>query len=601
MTRLTSGFLLFLFLVLPASVFASEVTWQVLHPFRFINSKEEANRFSIPADQPALEFIKQRMSQRDTSLLPPYNATYWDRDPEADRRLSESYIFPTSHSVEVSLTNPVDGQCLFRYQSHTEKQACSEPFKFEAITQFGEGDPTLKIELISIGQTLTETILVKDRLILGLGDSFASGEGNPDNPAVVSASGTQQLANENSNIYTTGRWMKHEEKWLEKDAQWLDKQCHRSFFSQHIMAALKLASSNPHETVTVVPLACSGAEILDGILIPQEKPPGGGDHVKESQVNFAVKHLCRNGSVRSVTKAFYRGYTGQSNRALKRQPMYRCDGELRKPDAILLSIGGNDVGFAPSLTWATVPSGYRNPAGLLAVKLTHKVVKPVCPKDTGQRVCRSHFPVGKDRIKYWLPDYYTWLAEQLVQTGLVEDPSKVFLTAYPNPSFIEDGQTYCDNDRSSDANEQARTKLLRLFRTQVWQLGITKSEMEALNTGLIDPLYAEMKRSSELHNWTFIDGYIDDLNDKGICAGHAREDKNIPIYPHIRRGSWYPEDPADQWAYDVNRARWYRTTNDSWLFQGDNTDGDMNGAFHPDFRTHSTIADHVANTISSTW
>jgi lysophospholipase L1-like esterase len=588
-------------ILLSGSVSANGLDWSVKNPFRFLYPQEEHNQFSIPAGKSALDFIQDRMSKRNRDFLPPFDETYWIKDIEAQRRLPEEYIFPSNNLVEAKLKRFDSGQCRWKYQEQVLVNNCSEGFEFKAITQFGKGSPLLSVEVISSGEIISEEVVVRDRLILGLGDSYASGEGNPDWPTLISSKGTQSLAENNSKVNTTGRWMKHEDLWVEKEAEWLDRQCHRSFFSQHIMASLKLAGNNPHETITIVPLACSGAEILDGLLIPQKYPPGGGKFVKESQINFAVKHLCRDGSIRVVKKAFYRGYTGTNKRKLELQGIYRCDGELRKPDAIFLSVGGNDVGFAPSIAWATIPSGYRHPGGLLAVNITNKTIKPVCPKYTGQNLCNQNKPVGQDRIKYWLPDYYLWLSEQLFQTGLVEQSNNVYLTAYPNPTFIEDGTTLCGVDRSTDLNEQARTKLPRAFWTQRWDLGITQSEMHDLNVGLIKPLYYEMKRSAELYGWTFIDSYLDELLDKGICSGYVRNEKTIPLYPHIRQGVWYPRDPASIWAYDIDKPYWFRNTNDSMLIEADHTNSDMNGAYHPDFRVHALIADHLAAKVRASW
>lgn len=589
-------------LIVPSFAYPYQIEWKVEQPFCFIKSEQSENSFSIPKGESALNFIEKRMSKKNRDLLPPYEHTYWNSNIDSDRRLSEEYIFPKVHMVKAKLTPTPIGECLWKYQDKSIKSDCSNGFSFNAITQFGEGSPKLSVKILSKDEELETDVIIKDRLILGLGDSYASGEGNPDSPTVISAEGTETLAKDNNNINITGRWMKEAEKlWVKKEAAWLDRQCHRSFFSQQIMASLKLAESNPHETITMVPLACSGAEVLDGLLIPQENPPGGGAYVKDSQVNFAVKHLCRNGNLHVVNKLFYRGYTGKNMREQKIQKMYRCDGELRKPDAIFLSIGGNDVAFAPSIAWATMPNGYRHPFGYIAVNITHKAIDPVCPKYTGQRICNKNKPVGKDRIKYWLPDYYNWLSEQLHQTGLVDDPSKVFLTAYPNPTFIEDGKTLCGKDRTLDLSEQARSKLPKPFWTQRWDIGITQSEMNDLNTGLINPLYSKMKKTAEIYGWTFVDSYIPELLKYGICSGYFRVDKNIPIYPHVRHGVWYPTDPSKIWAYDINRSRWYRNTNDSVLFQTDHTKSDMNGAFHPDFRTHALIADHLADQVQTKW
>ena len=591
---------LFIFILLSLSCFdaiALEIKWEVNNPFRLINYDDSNSDFKIKKGQTSLDFITQRMSFEKRSLLPPIHDTHWSNNVNSDRRLSKSYVFPIKQNVSAWLNQDLQGNCIWRYQNFTKNIDCSEKFNFEASTQFDTGNTELKVKIISNGNELSEKVKVRDRLILGLGDSYASGEGNPDIPATISKSGLNKIISNKNNNVPNGRWMNNEKTWLKKEAQWFDRQCHRSLFSQHVLASLRLASYNSKESVTLMPLACSGAEILDGLLLPQKTPPGGEKIVHESQINFAIKHLCREGNLDKVKKTYYRGYTGQNTKQREDGNAYRCKGELRKPDAILLSVGGNDVGFAPSIIWAVMPSDYRNPLGYVAVNITHKSTKLVCPKYTGQKVCTANKPVGKDRIKYWLPEYYKALADELNNSGLVRDPKNIYFTAYPNPTFVEDGKTLCGIDRSEDLSEQVKSKLPGVFNPNKWQIRITQSEIHDLNIGLIKPLHKEMKNSSKRFGWTFVDSHTAEIEKHGICAGYARSDKNIPLFPHVHNSKWYPESPDQIWAYDVSRLRWFRNTNDSILFQSDYTDSDMNGAFHPDFRAHALIADHLFKKI----
>lgn len=581
-------------LIISTDAFA-QINWRVNNPFRLIDYDNTKADYSISPNQTAFDFVTAKLSNQEDRLSPPFADTHWKNG------FSKDYVFPEKINATAKVTENEKMNCKWTYQGYSKVASCADEFLFEAMTQFGTKDTELKVEILETKQVFIANTLVKDRLVLGLGDSYASGEGNPDSPTIIDESKLNRLAGANQDIYSTGRWTKVEKNWVKKDADWFDRQCHRSLLSQHVLAAQRLATANPHESVTLIPLACSGAEILDGILTPQKSPPGGGKTVKKSQINFAVETLCKESSIETQTAIFYRGTTGKSIRKAVHQDMYRCKGELRKPDIILLSVGGNDVGFASVIAWATLPSGYRNPAGHMSVNITNRAIRPVCPKVTGQKICSSNAPVARDRVKYWLPDYYQWLSEQLKLSGLLSNSRNLYLTAYPNPTFIEDGRTYCDKDRSEDIGEQARTRIPRLFRTQVWDLGITKGEMEDIHKGLIIPLYQQMKQSSNAFGWNFVDSHLDSFDTHGICAGFKRTNPSTPIYPHIREGKWYPESPANLTAYDTSRERWFRNTNDSILFQTDSTKGDMNGSFHPDFRGHATIADHLYRAIKVDW
>jgi hypothetical protein len=96
----------------------------------------------------------------------------------------------------------------------------------------------------------TKPVRVKDRLIVVLGDSSASGEGAPD-----------------TRIYPYST--------TNARAEWVDNRCHRSNNAGSAQAAKRIEDSDPYTSVTFLSFACSGAtmntEIYDGsILDPYE-------------------------------------------------------------------------------------------------------------------------------------------------------------------------------------------------------------------------------------------------------------------------------------------------------------------------------------------
>ncbi|EMH74111.1 hypothetical protein EHI8A_184120 [Entamoeba histolytica HM-1:IMSS-B] len=590
-------------IILTSTAAFAELEWKVLDPFRLIDYRGSPSRFEISNNQTALSFVTDRLSNKKTAELPPIHST----------RLNiprEEYIFPTHHKVSAKITVPPSGECTWSYQGFSKTLRCDKTIEFDAITQFSHGDATLRVHSLSDNYHEEILVMVTDRLVLGLGDSYASGEGNPDIPTIPSKSGLRYISNNMEYKFSAARWLQHPEIWVQKDAEWLDKQCHRSMLSQHVLAGLRLASFSKHETLTLLPLACSGAEILDGILIPQKRPPGGGDYVSDSQLNTAVKSLCRSGKSASKPFVFYRGFTGSSEMKKVKANIYICDGEIRRPDAILLSVGGNDVGFAPVLKWASTPKEGRNIFGTSALNITRKILRPVCPKYTGESVCYKNKPVAIDRIRDWLPKYYHYLAQNLSSAGLTRAGENIFLTAYPNPSFIEDGKRLCDLDRSADALQQANSKIPKLMKPEQWQTRIRSEELADINKALINPLFKTMKSTASKYGWTFIDSYLDTIVPHGICAGFARTDhiknakgesESVPLYPHLRNGKWYPSPPWEEWAYESKARRWFRNTNDSVMFQSDRAVADITGSFHPDYRVHALIADKIYSEVSKSW
>src|SRR5712692_2359152 len=97
------------------------------------------------------------------------------------------------------------------------------------------------------GQTASAThdVTVRDLLIVSIGDSLASGEGNPDHP--------QQLSCSSAGCVQT------------VPPIWENKKCHRSASAGSAQAALAIEHADPKTSVTFIHLACSGAGIAAGL------------------------------------------------------------------------------------------------------------------------------------------------------------------------------------------------------------------------------------------------------------------------------------------------------------------------------------------------
>src|SRR6185369_13875738 len=148
---------------------------------------------------------------------------------------------------------------------------------------------------------VTTEVAVRDIFIAGLGDSIASGEGNPDRPVALSDDGFcfrsylggagAQYYRPSRAGYKGGRACEAPELlavWQRQSALWLNSACHRSLYSYQTRTALTLAVQYPHIAVTYLPLACTGATIADGLLGSQrarECPPSKSDQTCAGTVN----------------------------------------------------------------------------------------------------------------------------------------------------------------------------------------------------------------------------------------------------------------------------------------------------------------------------
>jgi lysophospholipase L1-like esterase len=135
---------------------------------------------------------------------------------------------PIALRVELEGTCPreprwtLDGQVV----RALEREGCTFDLPLGAA-----GSHELELDVGS-GDPLHEQLDVRDLLVVSLGDSVASGEGNPDGPG----------------------------------PRWLERRCHRSLRSGAAQAALAAERGDRRSVVSFVPLGCSGATIQEGLL-----------------------------------------------------------------------------------------------------------------------------------------------------------------------------------------------------------------------------------------------------------------------------------------------------------------------------------------------
>ncbi len=160
----------------------------------------------------------------------------------------------------------------------------------------------------------SDLVEVDDILIVSLGESFASGEGNP----TVSANNDVARWTNIDGSLTLGQWADDgvaTNLWNpEPGTEAYDHAAaHRSPWAASSRTAMEIERRDRRSSVTFVFVAQTGAEITDGVVLPKAK---GADGKYES--GFAESQL---------------------------QKIKRLVG-TRQIDTLLMSIGGNDVGFS---------------------------------------------------------------------------------------------------------------------------------------------------------------------------------------------------------------------------------------------------------------
>jgi lysophospholipase L1-like esterase len=163
-----------------------------------------------------------------------------------------------SPSVSVSTpTNKLSDAKIDQIIKDTLAKFTVTPTHVEALPRAGRYKVSLTVtKKDGIKKTTARDIAVRHLRVVSIGDSAASGEGNPDVGQDVDA----QALPPHISIAS---------------AQWTDRRCHRSRFSGHALAAAGLEDSST--AVTFLSFACSGADIETGLLGPyegQQPPPG---------------------------------------------------------------------------------------------------------------------------------------------------------------------------------------------------------------------------------------------------------------------------------------------------------------------------------------
>src|SRR5467141_619549 len=581
-----------------------QISWEVRNRFRLFREERdfllqtdaERGRSVLAAEQ-ALELQSDgRGWARNTVNRLCIDLAGRVSEPCTRDNVKESYLTPVDHPVTVRLTGqiPVGATCAWSFDEgegppRQSTLDCAEPINFRARY----GRPTVVNVEVSSGpdapQRVATEIMVRDIFIAGLGDSIASGEGNPDRPIALSDEGfcfrsylgtaVAQYYRPSRAGYKGGRACEAPDTlqaWQRQSALWFNSACHRSLYSYQTRTALALAVQHPHIAVTYLPLACTGATIADGLFGAQgarECPPTKSASACQGTVSAQLPEL------REAVGA-----------AKRQQPD-------RQLDLVLLSIGANDINFS----------------GLVADVIVVTATERVLFRRTGVMgsVEDSRAALTRD-----LPQGFAKLREAL--KPLVGDLQRVVYVSYANPTLAYGAP--CPGGRAGfDIHPSFNAEPQRLANVSGYVQNEFRPQLKALalcQSGILcrDPAADRM---------TFVDAHQAAFADHGFCA-RAQND------PEFDRTCFSPKgessDPdivtaanqpmlcgrsAGEYRAYLPRARWIRDANDSYFAamtypQGlppqmqpsdihDATWGVLSavygGAVHPSAEGHAAMAD----------
>jgi lysophospholipase L1-like esterase len=593
-----------------------QISWEVRNRFRlfreerdFLIHTETLRGGSILASEQTLATRSDgRGWARNTVGRLCIDPTGHITEPCTRDGIKENYLTPTDHPVTVRLigTVPVGATCAWTFDDGDGPRQstfdCAEPINLRA--RYGRST-VATVEITSgqdTPQRVSTAIEVRDILIAGLGDSIASGEGNPDRAVSLSDDGfcfQSYLGGPANQYYRPGRGGYKGARacegadtssaglkaWQVLGAQWFNAACHRSLYSYQTRAALALAADYPHVAVTYLPLACTGATINDGLF--------GAQRARECV--FTRNSVTCTGTVDAQLVELRDALAA----ARRRQPS-------RQLDLLLLSVGANDIDFS----------------GLVADVIVNSPTERTLFRRIG---VLGSLEASRATLQRDLPQRFAKLRDAL-KPLIGADLSRVVFVSYANPALL-DGAPCPGGPAGFDVHPSFTADPARLQRVTAY----VQSEFLPRLKDLALCQSGVLCRDPNSDRMTFVDQHQQAFASHGFCA-RGGGDPEFDRQCFSETGDSFTADivaaaaqpltcgrPASEFRAYLPRARWVRDANDSYFAamtypQGvsssalpsdihDATWGVLSavygGAIHPTAEGHAAMADAALPAITS--
>lgn len=563
----------------------------------------------------------------------------------------EDTILPDAHTVIVRVAPQhlasAAGDCTWTWRprrggaGETVRQSCTVPLVIKRVpfsTQRAASGVAVAVRLPDGRELVDSHIVVEDVLIVAMGDSFASGESNPDRPVVFSA-GREMVydpVNTRDEVATRSmrgaptygiasapevtnpkslpkRLMEDEERGLiyrpssaefqaafdKRGAQWLSADCHRSQYGYPFRVGLQLALENRHRAVSFVSLACSGSDTVEGLFgprEPREQTTGpNAQRVVVPQLDQLTELICRPGAPRARDAVYTLPTYAHGSTSIASQTFTKfwCPPESRKRpiDLVLLSIGGNDVGFGALVAYGITESAadLAPIAGLVGRQLRFE-----------PHVARVYLDVLDRRMKA--------LKDALVD-GFGVDPATVLHNAYEPVQFDETGRV-CGMQPTIglDVHPKLHYGSARVQEVSDFTRDL-QARMECMADARRRPGCPRLATGSGT-GFRFVAEHTAMFARRGVCARDPQRtlaDQINMMMPRLsqRIDEFQPYSPAAALPYG-KRWRLIHSPNDAFLTANTHREGispfDIlqpayaalySGAFHPTAEGHAIVADAV--------
>ncbi len=560
----------------------------------------------------------------------------------------EDYVLPDAHTVAIRIApeqlTGETGDCMWRWQprrpggkAETRKLPCKDKLTIARVPYSldrANSGVAVAVKLPGGRELADPEVVVEDIFIVALGDSFASGESNPDRPVQFSATremvydpnfARQDMARAPVATPSYGlaaaddqynpkvlprRYMEDEAAgrfiplnspdfavaFEKASARWLSRDCHRSQYGYPFRVSIQLALENRHRSVTLASFTCSGAEVAEG-LFGELDPREGGDKVR-AQFDQLSELLCR--GPRSLTASYTLPVFSQGSTQISGQRFVKswCSPQQRKRpiDVVLMSIGGNDVGFGPLAAYAlTEAAGDLAPiAGLVGRSVRF-----------GPQVSRVYLEVLDERMK---------AVKDALREGFGVPPSRVIQSSYEPIQYDETG-ALCGAQPTLGVDVHTGLSLNRQRMAETADfLRDFLNRLECIANGKSRTGCPANLATGAGTGFTLVTDHIPEFTKRGVCARDPKRALADGINMRVPRrpgngDEFKPYSPAATLVYG-HKWRLFRTPNDAFLAANTHRAGTSlfdilqpawaglySGAIHPTAEAHAIVADHVVRHV----
>jgi len=572
----------------------------------------------------------------------------------------EDYVVPEAHTVVIQIApaqlGGVTGECLWGWMPRkaggkveTKKLPCKDKLTIARVPfslDKAQSGVVVSVKLPDGRELSDRNVVVEDLFVVAMGDSFSSGESNPDKPVQFSpsrqmvydpallrdevasvqgerpgmssmpggfglASGEDQInpkvlprrlmEDELKERFNRPGSPEFEAAFYKASAQWLSRDCHRSQYGYPFRVGIQLALENRHRAITFASFSCSGAEVAYGLFLEMDAREGYSDPAQAKvrpQLDQLADLICRGGAAARTQQASYTlpmFKVGDTNITPQRITKSWCPPAQRKRniDVVLMSIGGNDVGFGGLIAYGMTESAADFAPIAAAIGKSIRF---------GPQVSRAYMNVLDQRMKA-LKDAF--------QEGFGISPSRVFQSSYePIQNDETGGLCGAQPTLGMDVHTGLKLNRQRLQETSDF-LRDFLGRMECIaGKGNSCPALATGAGTG----FNLVTDHIPEFTKRGICARDPKRALADGINMRVPRltpngEEWKPYSPAATIPYAHN-WRLFRTPNDAFLAAHTHREGlslfDIlqpawaglySGAIHPTAEAHAIVADHMVKHV----